>query len=159
MIHVAPGSIHLKSMADVEPLSLRAILQANDENATLNGIDDDPATLEQSITGPTTNEVYDTTLSVIFGVNIEETNLLHTSTSRIRRNAGDVKNTKTSAVVGLIRFAVLDVLVMVDGFLTRFVVPSLCGELKGADVPNIGDREPIGRRATTAILIVLIIHK
>lgn len=146
-------------MADVEPLSLRTILQANNENATLNGIDDDPTTLEQSITGPTTNEVYDTTLSVIFGVNIEETNLLHTSTSRVRRNAADIKNTKTGAVVGLIRFTVLDVLVMIDGLLARLVVPSLCRELKGADVPNIGDWEPISRRATTAILVVLIVHK
>lgn len=38
-------------------------------------------------------------------------------------------------------------------------MPCLCRELEGANVPDVGDREPVGRKSASTILIVLIVHE
>lgn len=77
--------------------------------------------LEQRITRPSTHKVHRAAASkiVILGIDIEEANLLDTSTSRVTGDRSHIQHAEPGAVVGLVRKAVGDVLVVVDTLGTR----------------------------------------
>lgn len=128
--------------------------------ASLNGVDDDIPTWEQTVARPTTDERESSTAGsgIIFWVDIEETDFLDASTRGICGNGRDVDDAQAGAVVGLVDFSVRDVLVVVDGDTGGFEEAGLFGVLEVRDVPDVGDGVSVCGGARSINFIVFIIE-
>jgi hypothetical protein len=92
----------------------------DNESTTLHSVDQNVAALEESIARPGSNEVDRTTTwhVVVFGVNIEETNLLDTGTSWVVRNRAHIQDAEARPVVGLVCETICNILVVINTFST-----------------------------------------
>ena len=87
-------------------------LHLQDKRTTFHRVDEDVATLKQSIAGPCANEIDLTTTShvVILRIDVKEPDLFYPLAGRIRRDGADVKDAETGAVVRLVCKSVRNVL-------------------------------------------------
>lgn len=83
-------------------------------------------------------------LIIIARKSIKKRHLLDIPARRIFRNPTDVQNSQTRLVIRLIREAVVDELVVVDGLDGGFVVAGLFGMFEVFDGPDVGDGETVG---------------
>lgn len=153
-------------LAATPPLALDIGLLDN-KDTTVNGVDDN-VTRFKGVGRPGTSVPESVTaagLDIIRRVDIEVGNLLDLGAVRELGDAGDVKDTETSLVVGLVVKTVVDVLVVVDRAGGSLVVAGDDGLLKVLDVPNVGHGETIlgGTVDSSAVgvdlaLVKLIVH-
>lgn len=99
--------------------SLRVVLER--ENAALDRANNNMATLEVGIHRPRAVKRRLATNLIILGPHIKEGRLLKQRAGVILVNGRDVDDAQPRAVVGLVRQAVDDVLVVVDGLLRALV--------------------------------------
>lgn len=132
----------LEALAGLLALGRRRALLAghfDDERTTLNGVDEDEAGLKLGVGRPGAEESNGSTalVLVIFGVDVEEARLAHAGASGVVLDGGDVDDVEAVAVVGLIKVAVDDVLVVVNGAGLSSVVSGVYGLLKRANVEDV----------------------
>lgn len=141
------GTSHLSSIPDrVQP--------------PLNRVYQNPAGLEQAITRPSADKVYDPTTRrlIILGVNIKESDFLDTLPSGILLYTGDIQDAQAGAVVALVDKVAFDVLVMVDTADGGFVVSCLLRGTEVSDVPDVRDWESVCSQSGAVVLVVLVVH-
>lgn len=68
---------------------------------------------------------------MIVHLHTEESDFLHASTSRVVRDAANIQNAKSGAVVRLVSKSVRDILVVVDTLCSALVQSSLFGRTEG----------------------------
>ena len=138
-------------------MALPRILQR--KNTPLNTIQQDVSALEVWIYAPTPREFNNSPNTVILRMHIEETHLLEPLPSRIGRYAPDIYNPQAAIVVALIREAVLDVLVVIDGFGGRLVVAGIDRRGKRGDVEDISRCAAVSCDARLVLLVEFVVQE
>lgn len=157
--HHSPRSSNL--CHQLRHLSLGAALSVSDRvQTTLDGVDQDPARLEEWVRSPSTDELWLTTSweVIILWVDIEETGLGDARSGRIALDGAEIKDAEPGAVVGLVGPLVDDVLVVVDGANLGLVVAGLLGGGEVGNVPDVGDGEAVVGGGLAVLLVELVIH-
>ena len=90
---------------------------------------------------PSPHKVHKPIRRIIFRVNVKVSDFLDVAASRIARDATDVVHAKACCVVGLIDETVVDILIVVDGFLLGLVEAGVDRLFEIADVEDVGDGE------------------
>jgi hypothetical protein len=149
------------------PLRTLNISLLDNKDTTVNGVDDNKARLE-SVRRPGTSipeRITATGLDIIRRVDVKVSDLLDLGAVGELWNGGDVEETETGLVVGLVGQTVVDVLVVVNGAGCGLVVTGHGGLFEVLDVPDVGHREPVlsGRVDSGAVrvdlaLVELIVH-
>ena len=108
------------------------VLNLDDITAPLDRIHEDEPALEVRITRPRPHKIDNTTTSksIIIRIDIEKRNLLNTLACRVARNARDIENTETAAVVRLEGETTNDVLIMINTPRAALIEARLLGLLK-----------------------------
>ena len=129
-------------------------MQLDDEPTPLHRVDEDVSRLEQRIAAPRAHELNLPTARyvIIFRVNVNKADFLDTRTRRISGNRSHIQYAESGAVVGLVREAVGNVLVVVDTLCARLVQTGLLGLLERRDVPDVGDGVAVGAGPRLVVL-------
>lgn len=114
----------------------RSFVDFESEQTTLNAVHNDSARLKPGVNTPSTIKLRGR-ISIVLRVTIKVRQLLHRSTSRIRRNTTGIHHAQSRTVVGLVRNAINNILVMVDGPNGTLVLSSPDGVGKRRDVKNV----------------------
>lgn len=95
----------------------------------------------------------------ILRVAIKEANLLDGITAGVTGNAGDIDDTKSRAVVGLVGETIDDVLVVVDGAGRALEETSVDGSFEIGDVEDVGGGVAVRGRTDLFLLVELVVEK
>lgn len=136
---------------------LRIMLER--EDAALDRVDDNVATLEERVHRPRPVECRLPTNLVILGPDIKEAYLLKQRTAVVLVNRGDVHDTEPRAVVGLVREALDDILVVVDGPLRALVDTAEDGVCQVLDVNDVRGRVLVLCRACLLLLVEFVVKE
>ena len=149
------------------PLPALDISLLDNKDTTVNGVDDNESRLE-GVGRPGTSVPESVTtagLDIVRRVNVKVGNLLDLGTVGELGDAGNVEDTETGLVVGLVVKTVVDVLVVVDGTGGGLVVAGDNGLLEALDVPDVRHGEAVlgGTVNSSAVgvdlaLVKLIVH-
>lgn len=113
----------------------------DEEDTTLDGVDQDQAGLEAGVRVPRADEVNNATAEevVVLGVGVEVGNLADTLAGRVLGHRGNVVNAHAGAVVGLVDQVAENILVVVNAAVGSLVETGLLGSLEVTNVPDEGD--------------------
>jgi hypothetical protein len=149
------------------PLRTLNISLLNNKDTAVNSVDNNKARLK-SVRRPCTSipeRITTAGFDIIRRVNVKVGDLLDLGAIGKLRNGGDVEETETGLVVGLVGQTVVDVLVVVNGAGCGLVVTGHGGLFEVLDVPDVGHRKPVlsGRVDSGAVrvdlaLVELIVH-
>lgn len=96
---------------------------------------------------------------IIFGMHVKEGRLLKQRAGVILVNGRDIYDAQPGAVVGLVRQAIDDVLVVVDGLLRALVNAAEDGVRQVLDVDDVRRRVLVLRRARLLLLVELVVEE
>lgn len=166
-MHLVPRPAAGVSSGALSPSTTVELVHLDGEHTTIDGVDDDPTALE-GIVGPGTripDSPSTTDLVIIFREDIKVSNLLDPLARGNKGDAGDIEDTETGLVVGLVSETVVDILVVVDGAHAGLVVAGLHGLLEVLDVPDVGDGVTVlgggfgvGVSGVDFALVELVVH-
>lgn len=134
----------------------------DDERPTLNSVHENEARLEPSVRGPGTKESDGAAafVFVIFWVHIEEACFTHACACGVLFDTGRIDDVQAVAVVGLIKKAIENVLVVVNRASPAGVVSGVHGVLKIADVEDMGGWQTLGHWFNLGVTLVeFVIHE
>src|SRR5690348_4651006 len=85
--------------------------------------------------------------------------LLDTSSSRILGDGSHIQHPKSSAIVGLVRESVRNILVVVNALGSTLIQPSLLGGPELRNVPDICDWMSLSTSTGLVVLVILVVEK
>lgn len=121
------------------------VAKLDNERPAIDGVDDNPPTLER-VVAPSSRIPEGLTAarqSVVAGENVKVRNLRDAGAGGVRGDARHVEHAEPGLVIGLVREAVVDELVVVDGAGGRLVVAGVYGRLEVRDVEDVGHGEAV----------------
>lgn len=129
------------------------------KDTTLDAVDQQVSRLEVGVDGPGAVESGAAADGVVLGTDVEKASLLEAGTGGVLGNRRDVDDAQAGSVVALVRKAVDDVLVVVDGLGRALVDAGEDGLGQVGHVDDVSGGPLVGGRTGALLLVELVVQK